>query len=491
MSRGAPVHPITRRWRRIVIWSAILFLLSPFLAVAAFYGFENFSGQLAWSQAQKKLRSLGEPLTPADLRAAPLPDERNMAAAPIFRQLFALDPSVVSGADLAVLRLPGDAPGAGPDGIVGLARRFQAEFSGTASEAASVVSDGLAPMTETLAALREAAGRPDSVWPVSLDRGLNFSMPFLGPLTRATEVIGARALATVLGNSPDRALSDFLFMTDLAARANQPSLLGTFQLQQLITQRAVDVVEQGIDAAIWSEADLATIQSRLASLHPLRHFADSVRGERVLFLATADQLESRAAVLFTFVDMSTLASESRTRGLSYFVWALRPSGWKARDRAQYLNLSQEYLDDVIRHDTIDPSAVADWNARIGAIRRDDFELFRTPLTVLTLPAFGASARRAAHTQCRVDQARIACALERFRLQNGSLPRRLGELIPAFIDRLPRDVIGGRHFVYVRDSDESFNLYSVGWNGIDNTISRGGIDLLTSQLDRSDWVWAAR
>ncbi len=491
MRCGVPVHPTTRFWRRVVIWSFILVLLSPFLAIAAFYGFENLSGQLAWRQAQEKLRGLGEPLTPADIRRPALADEQNMAAAPIFAQLFALDPARVAAADLTGLRLPGD-PGTGRDvEIVALARRFQAEFSGSAREAGAIVTDGLAPMAATLASLREAASRPESFWPLSLDRGLNFTLPFLAPLTRAVDVISARALATLSGDAPGEALADFLFMTDLANRANEPSLLGTSQLQQEITHRAVDVVETGIEAAIWSDRELAAIEERLATLHPIRRFADSLRGERVLFLASADQLESRAAVLFTFVDMSSVATEARTRSWSYFLWALRPSGWTARDRARYLTLSQEYLDDIIRNDTIDPSAVAAWNARVSSIRRDDFELFRTPLTVLTLPAFGAAARRAAFTQCRVDQARIACALERHRLKTGRLPARLGELIPEFIDRLPRDVIGGRHFVYERTSDSSFDLYGLGWNGIDNALGRADAATTSKTVNRPDWVWAAR
>jgi hypothetical protein len=226
------------------------------------------------------------------------------------------------------------------------------------------------------------------------------------------------------------------------------------------------------------------IETRLSEIHPLRRFADSLRGERVLFLAASDRLQIRAASLFSIVDISTAEMETLTRSLSHFVWALRPRGWAARDRARYLTLSQEYLDSAIRNDTVDLAAVADWNARIRSIRRDGFELFRTPLTVLTLPAFGATARKAAYAQSRVDQARLACAIERFRLRHDDLPHRLGELEPELIDRLPRDVIGGRHFVYRRNGSDTFTLYSLGWNGTDD-------DSLTSEINGSDWAWVAR
>jgi hypothetical protein len=43
----------------------------------------------------------------------------------------------------------------------------------------------------------------------------------------------------------------------------------------------------------------------------------------------------------------------------------------------------------------------------------------------------------------VDQARIACALERYRLANGKYPAALADLIPRFLDKIPADVITGK------------------------------------------------
>ncbi|MGC1481803.1 MAG: hypothetical protein WA771_14985 [Chthoniobacterales bacterium] len=491
MGRSTSDRRVSRSFRRLLVWTLVLIILSPFLAIAAYYGFENVSGQMAWRVAQQKLEQLGEPLAVADIRPAPLPDDRNMAAAPIFRQLFATDPTVVAAADLSLLRLPAELPGDHASDIVGLARGFQADFSGTARDAAAIVSDGLAPMAEIITRLRAAADRPESSWPISLDGSFNFSMPFLKPLARAAEVIAARGMAALADDSPSEALADFHLITDLAAHSNEPSLLVSSLLEQSMLLEAIRVVEEGTTAQTWSGPDLAAIQDRLSRVHPLRRFADSVRGERVLFLQASDQLDFKASAFFAIVDISNATVEKRTRALSYFIWGLRPSGWRARDRARYLTLSQEYLDTVIANEIVDVAAVAEWNARIRSIRRDDFEMFRTPLTVLTLPAFGAAARRAAFAQSRVDQARLACALERFRLRHADLPQRLGELLPEFIDRLPRDVIGGRHFAYRRTSPDSFTLHSLGWNGRDDSKLPASVNEPRDALNRPDWTWASR
>lgn len=93
--------------------------------------------------------------------------------------------------------------------------------------------------------------------------------------------------------------------------------------------------------------------------------------------------------------------------------------------------------------------------------------------------------RAAAAQTAVDEAAIACALERYRLANGQYPESLGALVPKFISQLPNDVISGKPYKYRRTSDGQFVLYSVGWDGTDD----GGMPGKTLFDDKKgDWVW---
>ena len=84
-----------------------------------------------------------------------------------------------------------------------------------------------------------------------------------------------------------------------------------------------------------------------------------------------------------------------------------------------------------------------------------------------LPAVMGSVTRCARTQTSVDLARVACALERYRLANGQFPETLDGLAPTFIDALPHDVINGQPLKYHRTPDGQFVLYSVGWNQTDD------------------------
>ena len=94
--------------------------------------------------------------------------------------------------------------------------------------------------------------------------------------------------------------------------------------------------------------------------------------------------------------------------------------------------------------------------------------------------FGKVWQTTARNQTLLNEAMVACALERFRLAHGSYPGTLDELAPRFITSLPHDIIGGEPLRYRRvdepvslGGDKStrkngYVLYSVGWNEKDDS-----------------------
>ena len=116
--------------------------------------------------------------------------------------------------------------------------------------------------------------------------------------------------------------------------------------------------------------------------------------------------------------------------------------------------------------------------------------------LMGFPAISASVRKIAAIQASVDLARIACALERYRLAHGEYPETLDALAPQFITQLPHDIINGQPLHYRRDIDGRFILYSVGWNETDDggvvASKKGsnGRDESNARVDieKGDWVW---
>jgi len=97
-------------------------------------------------------------------------------------------------------------------------------------------------------------------------------------------------------------------------------------------------------------------------------------------------------------------------------------------------------------------------------------------------------KKFACAQASVDLARVAIALERYRLAHGDFPESLEALAPQFMDKIPHDIIGGQPLHYRREANGQFVLYSVGWNETDD----GGMVGLTKSgavdMNKGDWVW---
>ena len=89
------------------------------------------------------------------------------------------------------------------------------------------------------------------------------------------------------------------------------------------------------------------------------------------------------------------------------------------------------------------------------------------LARFAIPNFSRATKALAGNQTRVNQAFIACGLERYRGAHGDYPETLDTLVPQFIEKLPRDLLGGQPLHYQRTADGKFMLYSIGWNDTDD------------------------
>jgi hypothetical protein len=107
---------------------------------------------------------------------------------------------------------------------------------------------------------------------------------------------------------------------------------------------------------------------------------------------------------------------------------------------------------------------------------------------LFLPALGNAARKFANGQSSVDMARVALALERYRLAHGDHPESLDTLAPQFITKLPHDVINGQPLHYRPEPGGQFVLYSVGWNETDDDGEVGLTKNGNVDINTGDWVW---
>ena len=119
--------------------------------------------------------------------------------------------------------------------------------------------------------------------------------------------------------------------------------------------------------------------------------------------------------------------------------------------------------------------------------KSSFLPFRHAIALMMLPGLDKYALKVSQTQAALDQSAIVAALERYRLAEGSYPKKLAALMPKFIAKIPGDLFHDQGLVYRINEDNSFTLYSTGYNGTDDNgeffIGGESIDFA-----KGDWPW---
>src|SRR5262249_27251110 len=126
-----------------------------------------------------------------------------------------------------------------------------------------------------------------------------------------------------------------------------------------------------------------------------------------------------------------------------------PRGWFQREKITYCQLQQQLFEGVFdpERKTVSPERLESNRRQLEAAFRkrypfDVVALKHQLVSIILLPALPNVPSRTARMETALDEATLACALERYRLAEGKFPPTLDALAPQFIASLPHDVVGG-------------------------------------------------
>jgi hypothetical protein len=337
--------------------------------------------------------------------------------------------------------------------------------------------------------LRQAAALPESRFPLNYDSDFpaTILLPQLSALKSCCQVLELRAVAELQNGQGDKALADVKLMLRLVESIRTEPFLISHLVRIAMLNLALQPVWEGLQDHKWSDAQLADLNQELAKLDFLADYEFSMRGERVLSMANIEYLR-RTRNLGLYSD-----GESSPSGFSKAVFHLIPNSFFYQNELAIARGIQEWflpIADMGQH-VVSPQKV-----ELAITNTDKMRAHWSPNTVLAammLPGLERASQRFAYAQSSVDMARVACALECYRLAIGEYPETLDALQPRFIGTLPPDIIGGQPLKYHRTDNGQFALYSVGWNGTDD----GGAVVLRKPLrlsidpEKGNWVWTGQ
>lgn len=503
---NAPDEPQkpTRQGLRLTMLIILIFAA----LVGLFYAEEDTKGKLAWSNFEHAEQAKGEKFAWSDFVPPTVQDGKNFALTPLLSTAFDYTHStngtrwrdtnawehlseINSGAGNARNKAPGIGdPEQGELADLNAAAAFyrgntnypQCAVRGNSAEVVLTALNKFAPDLEEL---REAAAsRPLSRFPIeySYEPPNAILLPHLACIKGITTVSELRAVAELETHRSQEAFAD----VQLAFRLSDSIRDEPFLIDHLVRIGTLDIAVQGIREGIarhgWADSQLLDFETYLGKLDVLAEYEHAMRGERALEIGVIDYLRRRNGRF----DSSAAASEASQAEPGSFYWV--PSGWYYQNMCLVGEMYRDYLlpavDDSGR--VILPHLSGKMQDDLARRRLGPYNLYAK----LSIAPLSGAPIRPARAQTWVDEARVACALERYRLEHHDLPDRLVALVPQFIPKVPNDLIDLLPLRYRKNPDGTYVLYSIGWNGVDD----GGVAGLrtgstpTAMLSQGDWIW---
>ncbi|QIF05268.1 hypothetical protein [Roseimicrobium sp. ORNL1] len=511
-----------RRWIRGLTWTFITLVTLTTLCVA----WVNWTGARVWRDAQQRVRDENLTLDFRQTMTAPVPDAENFCAIPLLRDIAVVVDDDASKGEPAAKRKALEALGL-PDGNQspsGMGRPSVQLKSGEDAakqmgdwarwlremKMAMPVTDAENPAREILAALAyqdaavaEMAGtleRPYAQFqPAPTDRKIPelifaIQIPHYGGLQKAIGGLALRATAAAHAGEAAKAHETARIMARLSeAIGQEPFLIGflvyraaavqttsvVWTLCQAHTGTAEDFqkLQRDLERLEFHEAALRAWNCELAGGVETLKYLKRSRDSSVLSIIRSPLKEGESAggglamllLPSGFFDMN--AANIVHMELDYVIRPLRDEGWQG-----VLNREQDMERDLM-------FAKANWPTNLDKI-----------FPSLVMPSLLNITGTTVYGQCLVNQAIIACALERHYAEKGTYPESLDELKRTNGKALPTDPMSGTPMKYRKTGDGRYKLWSVGFDLTDDggkgpdKDAKGDAAKPNRAAYKGDWVW---
>ncbi len=466
-----------------------LFLLAGGLVSVLAFGWwlycqnQNELGRSEWARVKADLEAKGEKLDWASFVPAPVPDAENFMRTPfmegvVYRDTY--DPVLrrrLSAGDAGSLttfmRSPDDAK---PSDLSAMANLLRTNLAPgrqwTSTNPAAMILEWLQPLAADFAELRAAAALPHSQLRFSLTNAVDPYSPSFVVIRVLAQNFAVLATAHLADGQAQLALEDIRVILALSHGTEDHGGLAGFLIASAIDNLVCSRIAEGLLDHRWNDQQLAELDRLLARIDLLKKYPAAIRRDRV-------------AVNQAFDNWTSLSAFSM-RPTPLPIWEkwlepFRPPGWILYGKALANEILQTHLVeqyDPIRQ-VVHVASSANLSRQLNTLQASKHP--RDQFAALVVPNFVRALEGVAKNQTGIAQARIATALERYRLAHGQLPDSLVQL-GDLLNNPPHDLVSGEPLRYRRLTDDHYLLWAVGLNGVDEDGTVGDGKII------GDWVW---
>jgi hypothetical protein len=337
------------------------------------------------------------------------------------------------------------------------------------------------PLTADFDLLRKALERPFARIEGDYERPYLIPIPDFLNVRTVAQTLSQRAQCYLLLGEPEAAWRELALIHELcrlllAKPSGKPMTLVAAMIYTAVAGLYTGIVEDGLRLHAWREPQLLGIEQQLKDIDLLGPVVEAFRAERAATCRTIENTKSG--------ELARLFDHQRNSALFRLTLSWMPRGWLYQNMVIGSQVEQEVIGSVdLTNHLIRPQPTFEFVRRMSLNSQQ-----RSPYTFLTaiaVPNFVKALQTVARNQTLVNQAWIACGLERYRLARGQYPDRLDALSSQFVEKLPHDLIGGKPLNYRGIDGKGYVIHSVGWDERDN----GGVP--GKSRTEGDWVWELR
>jgi hypothetical protein len=506
------INPFKHRWVRVTAWIFVSLVTLYLLLWAAL----NWTGARMLRAAEARIKAAGESVELRDILPDPVNDEQNFCAIPVLKDLaLVIDGDAAKGEPAAkrerlkslgfwmsdptrhrgrksVLEPKGAKTGmrcdlaAWRDYFRRVGRLPDAPKPG---DPAREVLEALSTQDAVVAELAAGLERPVAQWTpackerLSMVATADLSRPHFGTVVSLCRALSLRAAAAAQAGDAKKAHEALRILIKVyEATAHETTLTG-WLVSTAMTASVASAAWELCDARLGTADDFARLEEAFCRLDHRAAALQTWRSELAFGLLFWQQGKNTGDMRWVNPDdppsqmigrwvpdglydgKSAVAAESK---LNAAILPLRDHGWVAA------------LSAVESREVELANAPKGWLACLQPFQERVFG---------EVPAISLF-RRAIYAQCLIDQAAVACVLERHRIETGGYPETLDRLKLASGRPLPLDVISGKPMGYRTTANGRYALWCVGLDREDDGGKRHHEPMgdPAEKGWKGDWLW---
>lgn len=302
-----------------------------------------------------------------------------------------------------------------------------------------IIAHHLERNVDTLEFLHEGAAIPEGRWPVDFLQGFNAELSHLAQIREGARLLMLEAMYKAEHGDNEGATDAVLAAIGVAHSLEKEPILMSQLVRLACLGISRDTLEQTLNRTALTDAQLTRIQQALREAEDTDGFVRGFVGERCM---AADLMRHGGPA----------GAPAPMPGVPMRLYDV--VGLNAIDTRVLLDTYKGIID----------AARTPLDDRLAGMHAADALYDQIPsycmISRMIMPAIARAIEADIRTAAQFRAARTALAVERYRLAHGELPESLDDLVPEFLDQVPKDPFGDGPVKY-KLLESGFMVYSIG------------------------------